>query len=100
MATEESILFDYHQALAQAAALDEIASSLERTSRGELEAGLWAAALSWQGDNASRFRNKGAMLQGQLSDTARALHTAASEVLKVAARTRQMELANLALLQK
>lgn len=100
MATEESIWFDYRQAIAQAAALEEIASSVERISNGDLEDGLRAAACSWKGDNATRFQSKGAQLQGQFRETARALRSAASEVRRTAQRVRQMELANIALIEE
>lgn len=100
MATEESIWFDYRQAIAQAAALEEIASSVERISNGDLENGLRAAASSWKGDNATRFQSKGVQLQGQFRETARALRSAASEVRRTAQRVRQMELTNIALIQE
>lgn len=99
MATESSIWFDYHQAIAQAAALEDIASSVERTTNGDLEDGLRVAAASWKGDNAACFQSKGARLQGQFHETARVLRSAASEVRQIAERTRRIELANLALIQ-
>lgn len=99
MATEASIWFDYQQAIAQAAALEDIANSVERTSNGEVEDGLHCAASGWSGDNAVRFQSKGERLQGQLRDTARALRQAASEVRQTAARVRKAELANLEMIQ-
>lgn len=99
-ATESSILFDYQQAIAQAYALEELADSVQRTSNGKIEDGLQAAACSWNGDNATRFRDKGTQLQGQLCETARALRNAADEVRKIASRVRQVEMANLALIQE
>lgn len=100
MATQESIWFDFQQAVAQAEALEEMAGRIENTVRDELEDGLRAASGAWHGSSASRFQCKGERLGEEIRSNARALRRAAEEVRKVAEQVRRVEMANLATVEE
>jgi len=97
--TEGEIWFNYRKAMAQADALDRIAGQLKHGVWGDMEQGLRDTANGWRGGNARRWQAKGQRLQDSVSATARRLQSAADEVRAAARRAREIELANLAIIQ-
>lgn len=97
--TGGQIWFNYRLAMQQADALDRIASQLKNGVRGDLEQGMGRTASGWHGDNARRWQAKGQRLQDRVSASARHLQSAAEEVRAAARRAREIELANLAIVQ-
>ena len=95
MATRQSIEFDFKQAMAQADKLDTVANNLHNLSARRFETTMQNLSVSWRGENASAYRNKGERLQGKMNDTVNELHNTASEIRKIARRLYDAEMAAL-----
>ena len=97
--TEGEIWFNYHHAIAQAEALERVADRLKSGVQVDMERGLSDTAACWHGDNARHWQMKGQRLQESVEATARRLRSAAGEIRAAARRAREIELANLAIIQ-
>lgn len=98
--SESTIRMNFNNALRQAEQLDRLATELSRLSGNELSGSLSSIAAAWKGDSSNLFLQKGNALAGQISDSANALRSAASDIRSIAQRTynaemRALELARL-----
>lgn len=99
MASEATIRFNFQKALRQADQLDTIANNLSKLSSGDLNGTLQMVSANWKGQNASAYLAKGGKLQGNISTTAKELHSIASDIRTIAQRVYRAEMAALAIAQ-
>lgn len=90
--TVSEIMFNYNQAIRQAARLDEIAGKLEQIAAGKLENSLGALKNAWRCENASQFYGKMGQVQSDISGDAKAVRKVAENIRETAERIKEAEL--------
>lgn len=96
MLTKAAIMVNFKKAMQQADELDEIANSLSRSAKSELEGTLQSVSANWKGENAERYLTKGDNLQGKIYSSAKSLHGIAADIRKVARKIYDAEMRALA----
>jgi len=97
--SENSIFFDYQQAIAQAERLEEIAERTDKNAGGLAET-MGLTVQGWQADSGASFRKKGGRLEENMETSAEHLRALANEVREIARRIYELEMANLAIAQQ
>lgn len=98
--TKASIAMDYTKAKRQADQIDTIANNLTRLSNNDFASSMQNISANWKGENASGYLRKGAILQGDISQTAKNLHAIASDLRSAALRIYKAEMQALAIAQE
>lgn len=92
MADKAQIQINFNRAKQQANELESLAKSLENLSGSELENLLEELSNCWKGDNATRYRQKGAALQAEISKTAKSIRNTANGIRSIAQNTYEAEM--------
>ena len=70
MKSKEEIEIDFSRAITQAQELEEIAKELSQIANAHIAGALEMLALSWHGENAERYADKGKVLTNDMFETA------------------------------
>lgn len=94
-----SILMDFAKAYRQADQLDNISQQLSSMAGGQFNSTLQGVSGAWKGENATKFIDKGILLQEQIKKTAQNIHQSAETVRNIAKRLQAAEEAAKALIK-
>lgn len=83
--------FDFNKAMRQASELESLAEQLNRMAQNDYADNMQRLSGAWQGDSASKFLNKGAILQQDMVETARKLRYTANSYRKIARSVKEAE---------
>ncbi len=97
MKTEYEIYMDFRRAMDQANRLKTIANNMSNLANDSMMSSLNAIRSSWSGENAEAFLNKGQSIQNRIELTAGDLYKVANAIITIAERTRDAELAAIAI---
>ena len=97
MKTEYEIYMDFRKAVNQANRLRAIANNMSSLANDSMGGILNSIRSSWSGENADAFVYKGQNIQNRINSTANDLHKVANAIITIATRTRDAELAAIAI---
>lgn len=100
MKSSSEIRFDYHNAIAQANALEGTADNIERRVARKLKETAQETHQAWRGDSATIYINKLLGLQEQVGDTAKELRDIAGDIRRIAKIIYEAEMAALRIAQQ
>ena len=92
MASRQTIIFNYKNALSQADKLDGVAKKLKGISSNDLNNTLSSLDKSWNGDNAWAFIGKGKNIQQKVNASASSINAVADEIRRTAKRIYDAEM--------
>lgn len=96
MATEQTIMFNYNQAIAQAEELIGIAKEIKKVADGKFEDSVTQIDSNWDGQNSKKFVTKCNDLKGKMEDSSSDITKIAEAIKQIAKAIRDAELANIA----
>ena len=87
-----AIEMDYKQALEKADELDDIAEDMANLANNSFQETLETLNENWKGDNATKYVNKGVLLQENICSTTGDLQSVAETVRSIAERIYRAEI--------
>lgn len=96
MASKETVMINFKNAMAQADKLDNVARKLENVGNNEINSALVSISSNWTGESANAFIGKGKILQKKVGSTASSLHAIAQEIRRNARAIYAAEIASIA----
>lgn len=97
--TKSEIIFNYNQAIKQAAKLEEISNSIERVATDKMAASIGVLKGAWQSDNSAPFYTKIGQVQTDIQNDAKSIRSVAQSIRETAERIKQAELRALEIAQ-
>ena len=92
MSSLTEIYFDYNQAMAQAAKLDDIGQRLTNAANQNMEQVLKEINAAWKSDSSPRYIEKGRHVKDDMRETAARIREIAETIRKIAKRILDAEL--------
>ncbi len=100
MKTAYEIYMDFRKAKAQADRLRSIAKNMNSLADEGVGGSLSSIRSNWTGENADAFLGKGEAIKNKISLTAADINKVADAIMKIAERTRDAELAAIAIAEE
>lgn len=97
--TRSEIIFNYNQAIKQAARLEEIAGNIERIATDKMENSIGMLKNAWRSDNSPQFYSKIGRVQSDIQGDAKSIRKVAQNIRETAERIKQAELRALEIAQ-
>lgn len=84
MASEETILFNYKRAIAQAKELAEVAKEIRNVANDKMETSIQTIDKNWDGDNSKKFIDKSKKLQEKVKNSAKDIDSISQAIKEMA----------------
>lgn len=95
MASEQSIIFNYNKAIAQADELLDIAKEIKKVADDKFSDSITQIDNNWDGQNSKKFVTKCNNLKGKMEDSSSDISKIAGAIKEIAKAIRDAELANI-----
>lgn len=95
MASEQTIEFNYRQALDQANRLTEISNNIRKVANDKLESNIEKVNKDWDGINSKKFIDKGNLIKDKIVDSADDINLIAESIRKMAKAIYDAEMENI-----
>jgi len=95
MASEQTIQFNYEQAIRQANDLLDISKEVKKLADNKLTDSIQTIDRNWDGENSKKFIKKGNTLKGKIEDSAEDLQKVSESIKQMAKKIYDAEMENI-----